>query len=327
MQENLKEYNPSGNKLLVHHWTDIEINDLKNLYIIKSWCELAKHFNRPERSIRLKIKNLGLPDKIKRCDLWTEKENNNLIDLYNKKYKNNIIAQKLNRTERAVKVHLNRLGIARNSSLERRDLSHNNFYISLRHSLSLKTSGGRCCLCNYNLFIDLHHIDGNRNNHKINNIASLCPNHHREVERGMHKDKELYCIWWRIYPDNIIGDIFNNKQFIGIDAVPIKDNKYGYHKVREIKKMIDDGVPTIEISKLFNVSHESIKSIKRGETFSNITGIQYERQQQNPDNVKQAKRLLQEGKFTQREIAKICHISETNVSMIKSGKIWKNIQI
>ena len=28
----------------------------------------------------------------------------------------------------------------------------------------------------------------------------------------MHKDKQLYCIWWRINPDGSVTEKFNNKK-------------------------------------------------------------------------------------------------------------------
>ncbi len=32
--------------------------------------------------------------------------------------------------------------------------------------------------CNWKIFLEVHHIDGNRQNNKIKNLIPLCPNHH-----------------------------------------------------------------------------------------------------------------------------------------------------
>lgn len=39
----------------------------------------------------------------------------------------------------------------------------------------------KCCICDFDLVIDVHHIDGNRNNNSPSNLVPLCPNHHRII--------------------------------------------------------------------------------------------------------------------------------------------------
>jgi hypothetical protein len=78
-------------------------------------------------------------------------------------------------------------------------LNEKNFYQSFKNARQNGTLGSRCCLCGYSKHIDLHHLDGNRHNNNVYNMASVCPNCHREVESGEHSASKLYCVWWRIY--------------------------------------------------------------------------------------------------------------------------------
>lgn len=45
----------------------------------------------------------------------------------------------------------------------------------------------KCALCAYNniRILEVHHIDGNRSNNKVNNLIILCPTHHKEVGYGI----------------------------------------------------------------------------------------------------------------------------------------------
>ena len=36
-----------------------------------------------------------------------------------------------------------------------------------------------CIVCNFNKFVELHHIDCNRHNNSEDNMVGLCPNHHK----------------------------------------------------------------------------------------------------------------------------------------------------
>lgn len=49
-----------------------------------------------------------------------------------------------------------------------------------------------CCVCGWNLIVEVHHFDGNHNNNNPQNLIPLCPNHHqlwhsnkRELIRGV----------------------------------------------------------------------------------------------------------------------------------------------
>ena len=47
---------------------------------------------------------------------------------------------------------------------------------------ALTTYGNECELCGWNLLVEVHHVDGDRNNHNIDNLMILCPNHHTLTE-------------------------------------------------------------------------------------------------------------------------------------------------
>jgi len=42
--------------------------------------------------------------------------------------------------------------------------------------------------CNVDFVLEIHHIDGNRENDSINNLVILCPNHHKAIERKVLKE-------------------------------------------------------------------------------------------------------------------------------------------
>jgi len=41
-----------------------------------------------------------------------------------------------------------------------------------------------CVLCGYNISVDVHHIDENKENNDLDNLITLCPNCHREIHIG-----------------------------------------------------------------------------------------------------------------------------------------------
>lgn len=48
---------------------------------------------------------------------------------------------------------------------------------------NLKTAQ-KCGVCGNDKIVELHHIDGNRENNSVENLIYLCPNHHRILHRG-----------------------------------------------------------------------------------------------------------------------------------------------
>lgn len=54
-------------------------------------------------------------------------------------------------------------------------------------------AGHKCSIahCSEHTYVDLHHIDGNRENNQIGNVILLCPKHHRMAESGKIDRKSL----------------------------------------------------------------------------------------------------------------------------------------
>lgn len=44
---------------------------------------------------------------------------------------------------------------------------------------ALRVHGNICVVCGESRVVDIHHIDGNRDNNEIGNLVPLCPTHHR----------------------------------------------------------------------------------------------------------------------------------------------------
>jgi hypothetical protein len=120
------------------------------------------------------------------------------------------IAKKLKRTHNSINNRAKNLGLKRTIFIRKEEIDKENFYTKIKNHRIRETVVLNCCLCNYKKHIQLHHIDGNNENHQRSNIATLCPNHHVEVECGEHDNKKLYSIYWRICPDGTTSKVFNN---------------------------------------------------------------------------------------------------------------------
>ncbi len=83
-------------------WTPIEDNMLKTILPLYkyTYADLRKKFNRSEGAIKRRILDLGLKERPLRCEnrLWTEIETSTLIELWNKGYSYERIADELERT-------------------------------------------------------------------------------------------------------------------------------------------------------------------------------------------------------------------------------------
>jgi DNA-binding transcriptional regulator GbsR (MarR family) len=192
------------------HWTQKDINYLTDNYKKISIKTIAQTLHRSKKQVYCKLY------AIKHCigngrKRGGEEENQKLLILYNENKNLNEIKEILGLSINSIRTKLRKYHISsykeRSTKLRFRS---KNFYSSIKQAMQNGTVGSECCLCRYNLCIDLHHIDGNRENNTKENISSLCPNHHREIERGMHKDKKLYCVWWKINSDGSLGEKFDN---------------------------------------------------------------------------------------------------------------------
>lgn len=205
LTEPTKKFHPRG-------WTANETDWLianKGQY---SLVEMAKQLGRSIKSVRHKIKSLMLPSREKQKIRWTDADDKLIQELHEQQLTVNEIAARMDRSVAAVRLRCNRkFGAFRSDKHLVSDLkSSKNFYLSLKQAIVRGSAGAKCCLCDYSKYIDLHHIDSNRHNNCIVNIASLCPNHHREITAGGHADIPLCCIWWRKYSDGSISSVYNN---------------------------------------------------------------------------------------------------------------------
>lgn len=192
-------------------WSKEEEDKLISLYQTNSYEKLSEMFGRSIKSIRHKIKNLSLSKKDKRRK-WTNTDDKLLETMYeNRNVSINDIAIALGRSEDSVRLRANRIcSKYRSDKHLRENFNEENFYLSIKRAKARGSAGLKCCLCDYDLFVELHHIDGNRKNNHISNISTLCPTHHVEVANNMHRDKKLYSIWWRIYSDGKRSEVKNN---------------------------------------------------------------------------------------------------------------------
>ncbi|MEK6847898.1 MAG: hypothetical protein AABX50_02115 [Nanoarchaeota archaeon] len=46
-----------------------------------------------------------------------------------------------------------------------------------------------CIICGFRDVLDLHHLDGNKQNNSENNLIALCPNHHRMLHHTDFKEE------------------------------------------------------------------------------------------------------------------------------------------
>lgn len=211
LEEYCRDYNHP------QRWSAEDVSWLESNYLIQSLPEMSKHLNRSTKAIRQKLRVLSAPQKRGAWALWTEEEDKMLTELYIQKKKVNEVANILGRSVNSVRLRANRiLNAYRSDKHLQLHFRSENFYLSLKAKITRNTAGAKCCLCNYFKHIDLHHIDGDRKNNAIDNIASLCPNHHREVEAGEHPNEKLYCVWWRVYSDGSTTDKMDNRKEIKI---------------------------------------------------------------------------------------------------------------
>ena len=60
------------------------------------------------------------------------------------------------------------------------------------HNLDLETYKKitqKCFVCDYEDIVDLHHLDGNKENNSKENLIGLCPNDHRKIHNYKFKDQ------------------------------------------------------------------------------------------------------------------------------------------
>ena len=71
----------------------------------------------------------------------------------------------------------------------RKYIGRNSGFIALDRKRALEKYGKKCEMCAWDRLVEIHHLDGNRNNHDIKNLCVLCPNHHTLSEKKYKKNK------------------------------------------------------------------------------------------------------------------------------------------
>ena len=63
-----------------------------------------------------------------------------------------------------------------------------------RHNIDVtvyKKITQKCMICDFNKIIDLHHLDGNKENNSEDNLIGLCPNHHKMIHHMNFKQEVI----------------------------------------------------------------------------------------------------------------------------------------
>ena len=194
-------------------WSEEEDSFLKENYKDLSYDKLSENLGRSVHAVRNRMILLGLK-KCKAHRRWTPADDEKLQTLIGKGKHYSIaeIARKMGVNKSSVR-HRVRKGVYR-GDVRIKDLNKNNFYLSFKSAMTRGSLWSKCCLCGYEKHVHLHHLDGNRSNSHVSNMAVLCPNHHAEVEHGEHRDKDLYAIWARRYSDGSLGEVKDNRHLV-----------------------------------------------------------------------------------------------------------------
>jgi len=72
----------------------------------------------------------------------------------------------------------------------------------------------KCAICEFNKVVEMHHIDHNKTNNSEDNLAGLCPNHHKMIHTKEHQ-REVFDILrqkgFNIPQSNYKNDEYFNK--------------------------------------------------------------------------------------------------------------------
>lgn len=105
------------------------------------------------------------------------------------------------------------------------------------------------------LVIQLHHIDGNRNNNSLDNLEMLCPNCHSQTENycGNKQAKQKY------YCPDCGREISKNATRCLSCASKFRgQTKFNLSK-EELQSLLDQGYSRIQIGKKFGITEAAIR--------------------------------------------------------------------
>ena len=202
---------------VMRRWTPEEISIVKKNIGSKSYEKISELVGRTPKAIKHMVDNLksGITPRISKRKVWTKEDDIFLHNLIKEKMALKDIAFKMNRSKESIYLRIHRYyGMKYSNYLIKEDLNEKDFYHSLKRTIRTGSSVSKCCICGYDFHIELHHLDGNRKNNNISNIASLCPNHHCEVTFGSIPTVGLFSVWKRRSKNGDFGEEKNNKEKI-----------------------------------------------------------------------------------------------------------------
>lgn len=134
-----------------------------------------------------------------------------------------------------------------------KNVAHSEHY----RPICFETFEEKCQICGFDECVEVHHIDGNRENPNRENLIPLCPNHHVMV----HTEKHYQDIQSKI--DKIMYSLFENysnivpqRIFLGYKGNLIKHDSKIPDKI-ELQKIVWE-IPSTKVAKHYNVSDSTI---------------------------------------------------------------------
>lgn len=122
--------------------------------------------------------------------------------------------------------------------------------------ICFKNFDKKCQLCFFEDYVVVHHIDGNRNNDKEENLIPLCPNHHTMIHiKKYYKDTQVQI-------DKVMLKIFGKKYSkITPHQIFCLGNSKSYTskcpEKKELAKLVWK-IPSTQLAKKYGVSDSSI---------------------------------------------------------------------
>lgn len=180
---NIKSMLPDGT---VSMYSEADIAFVLSNYEKLTCSEIAEHIGRSTHSVRAFLSRRGVKTG-RWSSPWDAVTTSFVMDNY-KIMTGLEIAKAINKPLAAVYRFVNRHGLRKGvgNKAGKRGLSHNPLSNNKARNRFVRTIRGNfCMLCGYDTVTDVHHVDQNRQNNRVDNLIILCPNHHAEVHRGI----------------------------------------------------------------------------------------------------------------------------------------------
>jgi len=172
-------------------WSKKDIEKLKRLYPNLPTDEVAKILGRTVKAVKHKAYALGIKKqrdyfvrngkKINR-KRWTDEEIKILRELYPKESAKSI-AKKLGRPVNSIWIKAERLGLTKGHNKRGNPIHRSRWQARAYRTIVLAYFNNRCqiCGCSDEKRLEVHHIDGNIKNNRLENLTLLCIECHRAI--------------------------------------------------------------------------------------------------------------------------------------------------